>query len=397
MVRWSGDASEHDRGAAAVLTPASQVSNGCGKRWSSHGPDVLDLGVAEMDLPIADPIRTAVREATERQAFGYPVDDPLSGVPTATAAWLGRQGLTVNPADIRLIPDAMRGILLAIRHLTEPSSPVVVPTPSYPRFFEVIEVAGRQCVQVPMRREAGTYRLDLEAIERALRAGAGSVILCHPANPVGRVFTSDELTELAAIVDRHGARVISDEVHAPIRYTEPFKPYAALSETTRQHAITVTSATKAWNFPGLRCAMVALTNRHDHATWGDILHIEKSGISPLGVIATKTALEEGGPWLKEALTFLEDNRRLVTEFLAEAGLPIHADTPEATYFSWLNLTALGIDDPAAYLLEHAGVATGAGPTYGHGGAGHVRLNFATPQPALVEALERINAALRKQP
>ncbi|MEV0403170.1 aminotransferase class I/II-fold pyridoxal phosphate-dependent enzyme [Actinoallomurus sp. NPDC050550] len=370
-------------------------ARGC-KRWSNHGPDVLDLGVAEMDLPIADPILAAVSEATERQAFGYPVDDHLSGVPTATAAWLGRQGLSVTPAGIRLVPDAMRGILLAIRHLTEPSSPVVVPTPSYPRFFEVVAVTGRPCVQVPMRHEAGRYRLDLEGIERALRAGAGSVILCHPANPVGRVFTSDELTELATIVDRHSARVISDEVHAPIRYTEPFTPYAALNETARRHAITVTSATKAWNFPGLRCAMVALTNGRDPAIWDGIRHVEKSGISPLGMIATKAALAEGAPWLTEALTFLDDNRRLVTEFLAGAELPIHADTPEATYFSWLNLTAFDIDQPAAFLLEHAGVATGAGPTYGHGGAGHVRLNFATPQPTLLEALERITTALTKR-
>src|SRR5262249_4258597 len=156
------------------------------------------------------------------------------------------------------------------------------------------------------------------------------------------------------------------------------------------------SATKAWNFPGLRCAMVALTNGRDHAIWDGIHHVEKSGISPLGMIATKAALADGAPWLDEALTFLDDNRRLVTEFLAGAELPIRPDTPEATYFSWLNLTAFDLDRPAAFLLEHAGVATGAGPTYGHGGAGHVRLNFATPQPALLEALERITTALTKR-
>jgi cysteine-S-conjugate beta-lyase len=200
------------------------------KRWSTYHPGVLDLGVAEMDVSACPPVLEAVREAVAAEAFGYPVPDSLSPVPGATARWLREQGLVVDDSQIRIVPDVMRGIGVAIRRFTRDGSPVLVPTPTYSRFLEVVPVAGRECREIPLRDGPQGYRLDLDAIEDGLRAGAGSVLLCNPVNPVGAVLGRDQLSDLANLADRWGARVISDEVHAPIRHGVEFVPYAAISD-----------------------------------------------------------------------------------------------------------------------------------------------------------------------
>lgn len=379
-------------------------ARGC-KRWSQYGPEVLDLGVAEMDLPVAPPILAAVRDAVERQAFGYPLADELSGVPEVASSWLrGHHGLDVEPGGIRLLPELMRGLTAAITHLTQPGSAVAVPTPTYGRFFDAIGVAGRTAVQVPMVAGPDGCRLDLDRLDGALRAGAGSVLLCHPSNPTGRVFDPSHLRELATLADHHGVRVISDEIHAPLRYdTDPdtgsdtgFVPYAAVSQAARDHAITLFSATKAWNFPGLRCGLVALTNEHDRTGWARLPRAEVGGVSPLGMRATTAAFTAGGPWLDRARRHLAANRALLGTLLDEAGLPGVYTPPQATYLAWLDLRRFGLADPARDLLETAGVAVTAGDDHGAGGDGHVRLNFATPPDVLADAVHRIATAVRRE-
>ncbi|WP_344590735.1 MalY/PatB family protein [Actinomadura vinacea] len=365
---------------------------GC-KRWSTYAPGVLDLGVAEMDVSLSPAVTAAVRDAARTEAFGYPVPDARSAVPDATARWMGRLGLDVGSEGVRVVPDVMRGIAVAIRRLTRPDTAVVIPTPTYTRFLEVAPLTGRRCVQVPLVTGPHGPELDLEHIEGALAAGAGSVLLCNPVNPVGTIVRDEQLAALAEIVDRHGARVIVDEVHAPIRYGHPFTPYAALNEAAREHAITVTSATKAWNFPGLRTAMVVLTNVRDREVWDGLRHLETSGASPLGMVATAAALDHGEPWLRSVLKDLGAARDLVRDRMDAAGLSGLWRTPDATYFAWLDLRGLDPERPAAVLLERSGVAVGEGAGYGAAGGGFVRVNFATPPHVLGKALERIIGVL----
>jgi len=359
------------------------------KRWSVYGPGALDLTVAEMDLPVADPIMAALRDAVDRQAVGYPIPRAQSDLPDIAAKWLAeRHGLTTEPGAIQLLPELMRGITNAVRLYTRPGSAVVVPTPTYRSFFGAIELAGRQAVQAPMIHEAGGYRLDLDRIDAALADGAGSVLLCHPANPVGRVFRPEELRQLAGVVTAHDARVISDEIHAPLRYQPEFTPYAAVNEQARNHSVTLFSATKAWNIPGLRCGFIALTNPADRAPWAELPGAATGGISPLGMIGSAAAFEHGGPWLDRAVAYLAANRDLLTRLFTEAGLHGVYAPPEATYLAWLDLRSFGLDDPAARLLD-AGVATTPGPDHGDGGSGFVRLNFATQPAVLEDAVARI--------
>lgn len=377
-----------------IWSAETSRARGC-KRWNQFGEDIIDLTVAEMDTSLATPIRVALAEAMDRQSFGYPVADEDSVVPTIAAEWLTtRHGLTVEASSIRLVPDLMRGIIGAVSHLTRPDSAVVVPTPTYGRFFDAVRTAGRELVEVPMVEGGVGYQLDLERIDEALSAGAGSVLLCHPGNPTGRVFSSDELSGLAEVVDRHGARVISDEIHAPLRYQDEFTPYASLDERTRTHGITLISATKAWNFPGLRCGLIVLTNDDDAAIWSTLPRAAVGGMSPLGMIATATALRDGNSWLDAARHDLADNRQLVGKILG-ATAPELTRLPEAGYLAWIDLRHLGVDDPSHLLRERIGVATSSGPDHGAAGRGFVRVNFATAQPVLIEALGRMSGLVQE--
>lgn len=367
------------------------------KRWSLYPAEIIDLTVAEMDLPVAEPIMAAVRDAVDRQAFGYPLPGHDSELPAAAAEWLTAQGLAVQPEHVNLISDVIKGMVLGLRHFAPPHTPVVVITPTYSRFLDAVEAAQRQVIEVPMLLGENGYSLDVPEIEKALRQGARTVLLCNPSNPVGRVFNHSELAELSVLVERFGARVISDEVHSPLRYGTKFVPYASVSSAAAEHSITLTSASKAWNIPGLRCAIMVLTNPADQLTWDVLPRASKGGISPLGIEASTAAFKQGQPWLNEAIKLLDVNRLAVGDYLKRAGLGGVMCMPEATYLAWFDLREFGHPDPQRYLMENAGVATTSGDEHGVGGAGFVRVNFATPQSVLLDALERMTSALRRSP
>lgn len=365
------------------------------KRWSLYPPGIVDLTVAEMDLPTAEPIMDCLRDAVERQAFGYPLPDHASRLPAVAASWLADRGLVVGSQQIRLMPDVIKGVVLALQHFTAPDTPIAIVTPTYSRFFDAVDAAGRRAIEVPMRRDESGYRLDASRIEDALRQGARTVLLCNPSNPTGHVFTTAELTELSSLVERYGARTISDEIHAPLCYTTEHVPYASVASTAAAHSITVTSASKAWNIPGLRCALVVLTNPADIPRWEQLPRAAKGGISPLGIEATVAAFTEGQPWLEKVLGILDANRTVMAGHLADAGMPELMHLPESTYLAWFDLRPYGLADARRFLLEEAEVATTGGPEHGQGCDGFVRVNFATPQDVLLTGLDRIVGALRQ--
>jgi cystathionine beta-lyase len=340
-------------------------------------------------------IRAALVDAMERSETGYPPELGASGLPEACAAWLGRSfDLHVEPDQIRTLPDVLRGIELAIQLFSRSESAVVVTTPSYPPFFQVVRAAGREVVEVPMATDGGRAVFDLDAVGAALRAGAGTVILCNPYNPLGRVFRRDELAALAKAVERHGARVVADEVHAPLIYPgAKHVSYSTVSGAAARHSVTLTSASKGWNVPGLKCAQIVLTNEVDRAIWDRLPAVRTRGASVLGIVANRVAYEQGGPWLAEVVRYLDGNRSLLAELLARHLPQVRYTVPEGTYLAWLDCRDLGLDDPAAFCLERAKVGLSAGPTFGPPGAGHVRLNFATSRAILTEIVERMATAM----
>jgi cysteine-S-conjugate beta-lyase len=366
-------------------------------KWTAPGPDGLGAAVAEMDFGAAPPILDALAGLSATANFGYlppPLADELAD---ACAEFMARRyGWQADPADIHPIPDVIKGLELAITQFSRPGSPVILPTPAYMPFLIVPKFLGREIIQVPMLDDGtGFFTFDLDGIDAAFRAGAQLLIFCNPYNPLGRVFRADEMTQLTAVVDRHDGRVFADEIHAPLVYPGPRHiPYAATSETAAGHTLTATSASKAWNLPGLKCAQVILTNEADRKRWADMGMFASHGASNPGVVANIAAFRHGEPWLDEVLGYLDDSRRLLAGLVRQHLPGVRYRPPDGTYLAWLNCSALDLpQSPGELITDRARITVVDGPAFGTGGAGAFRFNFATPQPILAEMVRQIAAVL----
>lgn len=384
--------------ALSALTPQQLRARRTAK-WTAYPPDVLAMWVAEMDFPLAAPVRQALHRAVDAETLGYPMDPAKSGLPQAYVRWAAdRYGWSVDPDRVFVVPDVMHGVQLALTQLTQPTDPVVVTTPVYMPFFDIVELSGRPQVRVPMATdEQGRATFDLEALDAAFAAGARTLLLCSPYNPLGRAFSRAELDALAQVVQRHDVRVISDEIHAPlvldgVRHI----PFASLSPDTAGRTVTVTAASKAWNLPGLRCAQVVLSNEPDAQVWRALSHWQTGSPSTLGVEATIAAFEQGRDWLDEVLAQLEANRAVVRQRVAQWP-GVRLGSTEATYLAWLDLTGLELtEEPSQWLLRQARVALSPGRPFGAEPNGFARLNYATTPQILTEALDRIEHAVRER-
>jgi cystathionine beta-lyase len=365
-------------------------------KWTRYGGDTIGAFVAEMDFGAAPPVQRALHAAVEAASFGYLPPRVAADLARACADWhRERYGWPVDPEQVQPVPDVLTALELVIRHFTRPGSGVILPTPAYMPFLTVPPLHGREVLEVPMARDGGGYRLDLDRIDRAYRAGGDLLVLCNPANPVGRVLTAGELAAVTDVVDRHGGRVFADEIHAPLVHPgHRHIPYASTSTTAAGHTVTATSASKAWNLPGLKCGQVVLSNPGDARTWQRVGAGAPALASTLGAVAATAAYRDGGPWLADVLAYLDRNRRALADLLG-AHLPeVGYTPPEGTYLAWLDCRRLGLDQPpGGFFHEHAGVAVVDGAECGEAGRGQVRLTFATPLPILERAVTRMAHAV----
>lgn len=377
-------------------------------KWTAFDADVA-AWVAESDLGTAPTVRQALHDAVDGDVLGYLPPAVRQDLAQACAAWyVERYGWSVPATRIHPVADVLEALHLVVDHFSRPGSPLVVPTPAYMPFLTVPGAWGREVLQVPLTSggttagDAARPGLDLTAIDAALAGGAHLVVLTNPHNPTGRVFDRAELVALSEVVAARGGRVFSDEIHAPLVLPGArHVPYASVTPEAARHTVTATSASKAWNIPGLKCAQVLLSNDDDAATWEPLDALATHGASTLGVVANTAAYRTGGPWLDELLAYLDGNRRTFAEVLATHAPRVRLRPPEGTYLAWLDLRdALpeGPDGPgdagvAAWLLERAGVAVVDGTACGDVGGGFVRVNLAMPRPLVVEAGRRIAACL----
>ncbi|MCF3121812.1 aminotransferase class I/II-fold pyridoxal phosphate-dependent enzyme [Streptomyces arenae] len=363
-------------------------------KWRTYPADVLPLWVAEMDVPVAEPVARALREALERGDTGYPAGTAYA---EAFAEFAARRwdwdGLAVDRTAI--VPDVMLGIVEMLKLVSGPGDPVVVNCPVYPPFYQFVRNAGRPVVEAPLDA-AG--RIGFEALEAAFRSAASAggrpaYLLCSPHNPTGTVHSAAELAEVARLARRHGVRVVVDEIHAPLMAAGTrFVPY--LSVPGGEDGLSLLSASKAWNLAGLKAALAVA----GPAAADDLARLPEEvghGPSHLGIIAHTAALREGGAWLDALLAGLDENRGLLDALLREHLPAVRHRPAEATYLAWLDCRGLGLgDDPAAVFLERGRVAVNAGTTFGPGGEGFVRLNIATSPEILTEGVRRMAAAVR---
>lgn len=375
-------------------------------KWHYYPADVLPMWVAEMDVPLAEPIAQGLRHAVEIGDTGYAAGHAYAHALKDFAA--ARWGWDGFPADsAKSVPDVMMGIVEVLRLISEPGDPVVVNCPVYPPFYAFVTHAGRRVVESPMTEEG---RIDLHRLEDTFRALNRAVyLLSSPHNPTGAVHTREELTAVAGLARTYGVRVIVDEIHAPLALPgAQFVPY--LSVPGSEDAFSVLSASKAWNLAGLKAALAVAGPEAQSdldSTPEEVAH----GASHFGVMAHTEAFRHGGDWLDALLRGLDENRSLLIDFLTDRMPELQCRAPQGTYLAWIDCRALGLHDegsagpgvvselegPARYFLDQARVALSSGHVFGTGGSGHVRLNFATSQANLLEGLERMATALTRLP
>ncbi|RKN35718.1 MalY/PatB family protein [Micromonospora musae] len=382
-------------------------------KWRLHPPDVLPLWVAEQDTPLAPPVADALRRAIDLGDTGYSHGTQYAEALGEFAAqrW-GWHDFAVDRTTV--VPDVMMGIVEVLRLVTGPGDAVVVCSPVYPPFYAFVGHADRELIEAPLGPD---LRIDHAALDEAFRRARAhgprpAFLLCNPHNPTGVVHRRAELEAVAELADRHGVRVISDEIHAPLVLPGAhFTPY--LTVAGAENAFALTSASKAWNLAGLKAAL-AIAGPRAAADLARMPEEVSHGPSHLGVIAQTAAFRAGGQWLDRLLDGLDENRALLATLLAKHLPTVTYHRPEGTYLAWLDCARLGIATatatataelggepgaasdlagPAKMFLDRARVALSSGHVFGTGGVGCVRLNFATSPAILTEAISRMGRAV----
>ncbi|MDQ2846926.1 MAG: aminotransferase class I/II-fold pyridoxal phosphate-dependent enzyme [Actinomycetota bacterium] len=361
-------------------------------KWGDIEPDVLPAWVAEMDYALDPVVAAALSAAIADGVTGYPAFSNTSALGGAYAGFAERHfGWQIDPSWVLPTCDVTAGVRIALDVLSDPG-PVVLPVPAYHPQLDVAALSGRQRVDLLLDPDAERAELDLDALDALLAAGARTVILNQPHNPWGRVFTRGELEELRDVVARHGARVISDEIHAPLVLPgAEHVPYLSLPGTA-DHAVAVVAASKAFNTAGLRCAQLVTGDDATRDRLLDIPLARNDSYSPLGVIGAIAAYTDGDGWLASLVQRLDSQRALLMQLLAEYLPKVRMRPLEATFLPWLDARAYGHDDPCEVALTRQRVLASPGHLYSPGLPGHLRLNIATSPQRLTTIVQRLAAA-----
>jgi len=360
-------------------------------KWNKYAEhDVIPMWVADMDFRSAPAIIAALKQRVEHGVFGY--TDPPEELGDVIVTALERDhGWKVHRDWLMWLPGLVSGINLVCRAIGEDGDDVITAVPVYPPFLSGPLHQRRTATRVPMRLEGTKWVCDLERLEAAITARTKLLLLCNPHNPVGRVYTRQELSDLARVAERHNLVISSDEIHCGLVLDadKPHVPIATLGEDIAARTVTLMSASKTFNLPGLGCAFAVVPS----AELRTRLSRAAAGIVPrvnaLGFTATLAAYRDGAAWQRALMDYLRINRNLVIERIGT--IPGLSITPiEATYLAWIDVHALGTADPVT-LFERAGVGLYDGRVFGT--EGYVRLNFGCPRSLLQEALDRMQRAL----
>jgi len=359
-------------------------------KWELYAGDVLPLWVADMDFAAPAPVVAAVQEFAAHGIYGYTTVPP--SLIEALEAWMqARYHWGIEPEWLVFLPGVVPALNLVARAFAGPGEAVMTVTPVYPPFLEAPLYQQRLLQAVPAEVHAGRWRLPLEAMETAVNSATRVLLFCHPHNPFGRAWEREELQAVVDFCVRHDVVLCSDEIHCDL-LLDPVGhiPTATLSPEAAARTIALLAPSKTFNLPGLNFAFAVIPDAGLRRRFTDAAR----GLFPLpgcfAVAAAEAAYREGGPWLAELLDYLRGNRDLVEDFVVRSLPGVTVAHVEATYLAWLDVRALGLDDPAA-ACERAGVGLSDGARFGT--PGYLRLNFACPRSLLAEAMERLARGL----
>jgi cystathionine beta-lyase len=359
-------------------------------KWRHFPSDVLPLPVAEMDFPTAPKIKAALTDMVERSDTGY-----LGPFPELFDAFANfadkRWGWQVDTKQMRIATDVGVGIVEIMRTLIKPGEKVMLNSPVYENIWRWVSEVHATTVDTPLSEDNLSYKLDLAAIEKEYKNGVKVHILCHPHNPVGVIFSKDQLSDLADLAKKYQVVILSDEIHAPLSYdAKTFTPFLNVSQNAKEVGITITSASKSFNLAGLKCALIIT----DSIKLQERINVMPPAVtwraSLFGAVASTAAYAESVDWLDGVLITLDQNRKLVEKLIATKAPAIKYRIPDFGYLAWLDLSALALgEDPAAVILEKGKLAVNGGVLYGPKHKSFVRLNFGTSPEIITEAFDRL--------
>ena len=357
-----------------------------------HKADVIPLWVADMDLPCAEEIVQAMTDRARHPIYGYTEENPRDKL--AEVDWLYRRfHLHVEPEWILFSPSVVDSMLFCLRALTQPEDLIVIQTPVYGPFRETVLRTGRKLAENPLLETPQGWKMDLQGLEQIFRAGAKMLFLCSPHNPVGRVWTREELSALNDLTERYGVTVVSDEIHASFTFDGRKNfPFLRLS----QRAIMLTSATKAFNLAGLRhSSMLVPDARLREKLLCETHSVNADRPNLFGALAQRTAYDKGDAWLDACVGYIQHNRDIAEKFFSERVPRIQFHPLEGTYLMWLDLRGIPLSHEALFrrLVEVGNVGLNDGLFFGEAGRKHFRLNLATQTEILLRGLEGIERAI----
>ena len=368
------------------------------EKWRGFAADVLPLPVAEMDFPVAQPIRDLLTEMISKSDLGYLGSIPELG--QGFAQFAGRRwNWEVDPLQVRAATDVGVAVVEVLRVFTNPGDSILVNSPVYQNFYNWINETKLNLVDVPFERtgdeSANPWQINWDGIEKAYAAGLKVHLLCSPHNPLGRIYTKEELLRIVALAKRYDVLVISDEIHAPLTFKgNTFVPMLSLGADAESVSVTVTAASKGWNIAGLKCAIIVSQNAVINARLATMPMAVHFRASLLGGFATAIAFAEGEIWLDSVIENLDHNRHMLKDLLNSQLPSVRYHIPDNSYLGWLDLEALNLgEDPSVTLLEKGRVAFNAGHIYGKQCSQYVRFNFATSPTIITEAVHRIARAI----
>lgn len=377
----------------ARLSDLDELRKRTSSKWRRFAPDVLPMHVAEMDYEIADNIKDLLVSKVAASDLGYtgPVPEAVEGfISFAESRW----GWRVDPRQVRFSPDVGVSAVEILRALGSPGDKVVINSPVYSSFFGWVQEVGLEILDSPLIPAEPQWQLDLTDLERAFSSGAKFYLLCHPHNPLGKLFTEGELMQIAELASKYNVLVISDEIHGPLTYEDQkFIPYLTVSDAARQTGVCITSASKAFNLAGLKAALIISDSKKIQDRLSKLptaLHW-RSGF--LGAHAMAEAFANSGEWLDSINKLNQVSRNYLTALIKQHLPTVSYWVPESGYLAWIDVSSLEIGkNPASIILETQRVAFVPGQDLGAGYEQYLRINFACHHESIERAVRAIAAA-----
>ena len=361
--------------------------------------NVLPLWVADMDFKVAPEITQAIEKRVAHGIFGY--SEVKEEYFEAVAAWMEQKhGWHVKEDWLVKTPGVVFALAMAVQAFIEPGDAVIIQQPVYYPFSEVIADNGRRIVDNTLElKEDGKYHINFEDFEQKVKENHVKLfLLCSPHNPVGRVWTKEELKKIAAICRKYDVIVVSDEIHEDFVFNGKHQVFADLSEDAKNRTITCTAPSKTFNLAGLQVSNIWIANPKLREKFKkQIAAAGYSQLNTLGLTACEAAYRYGGEWHAELLGYLKSNLNFLREFLQTRLPEVKLIEPEGTYLVWLDFGSLGLTEEQReeLLTKKAGIWLDSGAIFGAAGEGFERINIACPRSILKDALERIERAVRQ--